>query len=182
MAKLVSKTYGDALFDLGIETSTIDELYNEVSAFGDVLNSNLEFRDLMSHPQISKEDKKSIIEKTLKDSFSSDLIGFVMIVLEKDRFDDMNLIIDYFVSRYKEYKNIGIIQISSAYDLDAKAKSKIEDKLLQTTKYDSLECEYIVDESLIAGLKIKIGDKIVDSTISTRLNQMSSDLYNIQLI
>ena len=57
MAKLVSKTYGDALFALAVEEHMVDQLYEEAQAVAQILRENTELTRLMNHPKIEKEEK-----------------------------------------------------------------------------------------------------------------------------
>ena len=57
MAKLVSKTYGDALFAVALEESRMDEFFEAAKALADILRTNEDFGKLMNHPKIMKEDK-----------------------------------------------------------------------------------------------------------------------------
>ncbi|MBQ7581270.1 MAG: F0F1 ATP synthase subunit delta, partial [Lachnospiraceae bacterium] len=57
MAKLASKTYGDALFELAQEENRIDDYFEEVQMLRSVLTSNPDFSRLMNHPKIAKEEK-----------------------------------------------------------------------------------------------------------------------------
>jgi F-type H+-transporting ATPase subunit delta len=54
-------------------------------------------------------------------------------------------------------------------------------RLLATTGYVDFEIDYIVDESLIGGMVIRIGDRVVDSSIKTKLDEFAKDLKKIQL-
>lgn len=63
MAKLVSKTYGDALFELALEQDVMDELSKEVQAVSQALRENEELMKLMEHPKIVKEEKLQIMER-----------------------------------------------------------------------------------------------------------------------
>ena len=55
-------------------------------------------------------------------------------------------------------------------------KDKIEQKLLETTKYQQIEGIYHVDESLIGGLVIRIQDVVVDSSLKTQIAKLSKSL------
>ena len=57
MAKLVSKTYGDALFEVALEKNQLDEFLDEVKAAQTAIEENKELFKLMSHPKIVKEEK-----------------------------------------------------------------------------------------------------------------------------
>lgn len=179
MAKLISKTYGDALFELGKENSLLDDLYNEMKIVKSCVLESKEFLNLINQPKITKEEKKKIMRDTFEGKLSKEMIGFLLIVLEKDRFNSIEDILDYFEASYKEYKKIGVVYITSASDLSKSQKDKIEKKLLATTKYESFEAHYNVDKEIIAGVKIRIGDKVVDGSVKTRIDQMSKRLYNI---
>ena len=60
MAKLVSKTYGDALFELALEENKIDSLQEEVVVVLEVLAENQDLGKLMNHPKIAKEEKTAL--------------------------------------------------------------------------------------------------------------------------
>lgn len=176
MAKLVSKTYGDALFDLALEEKSLDSVTEEIKVLAEVLASNEELSKFISHPKVSKEEKIDVIEKSFKGTFSDTVVGFLVIVLQKGRFEEINAIFDYYNARYLEYKNIGVAYVSSAIELAEEQKAKIEKKLLATTKYEQFQMNYTVDKSLIGGIVIRIGDRIVDNSIKNQIRLMTKAL------
>lgn len=181
MAKLVSKTYGDALFGLAVEENRVDEFAAEVEVIRNVLEENGDFEKVLAHPEISKEQKLQLVEMVFKGQVSDELTGFLRIVVTKDRYRDLKEIFTYFTAQVKEYKKIGVAQVTSAVELSADQKNKIEKKLLATTDYKEMEISYKVDESVIGGLLIRIGDRIVDSTIRSRLTALTGSLMKISL-
>ena len=58
---------------------------------------------------------------------------------------------------------------------------EVERKLLETTSYQQMEMHYQTDESLIGGMVIRIGDRVVDSSIKTKLSELTRQLMKIQL-
>ena len=66
MAKLVSKTYGDALFEIAVESGQIDEMMSEVKEVCNILSENGEFSKLMNHPKIVKDEKIEVLENVFK--------------------------------------------------------------------------------------------------------------------
>lgn len=62
MAKLISKTYGEALFELAVEENKTSLFLEEVNVLLNVIDDNPEFGKFMNHPKISKEEKISFIE------------------------------------------------------------------------------------------------------------------------
>ena len=60
MAKLVSKTYGDALFELALEQNELDSVAEQVDVLAQSFAENPELLKLLTHPKISKEEKISV--------------------------------------------------------------------------------------------------------------------------
>ena len=87
MAKLVSKTYGEALFELAMEAGPVkaDEMLSQVQQIRKILKDNPEFDKLMMHPGIPKQEKMQVMENVWKGKVSDELAGFLQIVITKER-------------------------------------------------------------------------------------------------
>ncbi|MBQ8803372.1 MAG: ATP synthase F1 subunit delta [Tyzzerella sp.] len=181
MAKLVSKTYGDALFAVALEENRMDEFFEAVKVVADILRTNEDFSKLMNHPKIIKEDKVKVVEETFGGKIPKEIVGMMALMITKGRANEMLSVFDYFTQLVKEEKKIGSARVTTATPLSAAQKEKVEQKLLDTTKYESFEMDYSVDESLIGGMVIRIGDRIVDSSIKTKLYELSRELRNVQI-
>lgn len=181
MAKLISKTYGDALFAAAVEAGSLDEFYKAAKMVSDVLRANKDFGKLLSHPQISKEEKSGIIEEAFKRAVPGEIVGLMSLMLTKGRADEMLSVFDYFIGLVKEEKKIGQASVTTAAALSNDQKQRIEKRLLETTVYETFEMQYHIDESLIGGMVIRIGDRVIDSSIKTKLYDLSRELRKIQV-
>lgn len=181
MAKLVSKTYGDALFEVAVEEGTIDSMMEEVEAVQGILRENEEYVRLLNHPKIPVEEKFSMMKETFDGKLSNQLMGLFTTVVEKGRFSEIEDILAYFLEEVREYKKIGSADVISARELSEEERAGVEKKLLETTSYESFRMNYQVDASLIGGMMIRIGDRVVDSSIRTKLNSMAKDLSKLQI-
>lgn len=181
MAKLVSGTYGSALFDLAKEENCIDLMLEEVKTVRQIFAQNTELTQLLNHPKIAKEEKISVVENIFKGRVSDNLTGFLVLIVEKDRYNDMDSIFSYFIDAVYEHKNIGVAYITSAKKLSKEQEQAVFDRLLQVTKYVDFEMHFDVDPALIGGMVIRIGDRVVDSSIRTKLGELQKELLKIQL-
>lgn len=181
MAKLVYKTYADALFKLAIETNQIDVFFEESKAIRQILVEQGDLLKLLCHPKIKTEEKISVIENVFKGRICDDMTGFLVLSIEKERHNELTGILDVFVDMVKEYKHIGVAYVTTAIELDDARKREIEKKLIDTTNYVKFEMHYKVDKDIIGGMIIRIGDRVVDSSIKSKIESMSKELYNIQL-
>ena len=181
MAKLIKKTYGDALYETALEKNTLESLSAEVAFARECFEENPDFMRLLLHPQIDREEKIACLKNVFEGRVSNDLLGLMVVTVEKERQKDLPDIFTYFLDRAREEKGIGRATVSSAVELRDEQKAEIEKKLIDTTDYDSFEMTYVVDESLIGGLVIRIGDRVADSSIRTQLENLARDLRSIKL-
>ena len=183
MAKLVSKTYGEALFDIAMESGEdkAQELMEEILSIEAVLQQNPEFDELMKHPGIPKQEKLQVLKEVFKGRISEELESFLEVVISKERYRDLSDIFSYFVDRVKETKKIGVAYVTTAVELTESQKSAVESKLLETTAYKSMEMHYTVEAAIIGGMIVRINDRVVDSSVRTKLDGLKKQLLQIQL-
>ena len=204
MARLIKKVYGDALFDYAVANDIVEKTYEESKDILDVLSSSKELKSFLIDPVIPKDKKKEAIKNlfinelwkensvlskiisifkssNIKKGDNTKIFNFLNIIIDKGRIQDLTSILDYFTDKVREYKGVGFAEVVSAYELDDNQKSALEKKLISTTKYNSFDMNYKVDETLISGLKIKVKDRLVDSTLKTKLEDISKNLRGIRV-
>ena len=181
MAKLVTKTYADALFQLAVEENKVDELYDEVNELIGVLNENPDLARIMTHPSVDKNEKLKAIRNIFSERLSGELCGLINQIVVNNRYEEIDGILAEFIDSVKEYKKIGVAYVATPVEVTGEQKKRIEQKLLDTTDYEKMEMNYTVDKSLIGGMRIRIGDRVIDSSISTKLNELAKNLRRIKL-
>ena len=181
MAKLVSKVYGDALFSLATTENKVDELLPEVREIVALLEENGDLIRLLNHPKIVKEEKVKVIEDTFRGRVSDEVTGLLRLLVEKGHSEEIPAVLHYFIDQVKEYKNIGTAYVTSAVTLSDGQKEAVQKRLLETTDYVTFEMNYDVDPSLIGGMKIRIKDRVVDSSIKNKIYELKKELSQIQV-
>ena len=178
MAKLVSKVYGDALFEAAREAGRMDDMYEEVLELQKLLQANEELQKMMENPKVIREDKENVIETVFRGRISDEIVELMKLMIAKGRYSNIESVFDYFIGLVKEEKKIGIAYVTTAVELTDGQKDEIVRRLLETTRF---EMNYAVDASLIGGMVIRIGDRVVDSSIKTKLYELSKSLRKIQV-
>ncbi len=182
MAKLVSKTYGDALFETAMEEGKGPLFLEEVEGIREVLVRNPGFDKMMLHPGIPKKEKLDVAETVFRGRISDEMMGFLMLVIQKERYAFLQEIFQYFIDQMKEAQGVGIAYVTSAVALSEAQQEEVRKKLLETTDYRTMEMHYAVEPELIGGMVIRIKDRVVDSSIRTKLNDLTKQLLQIQLV
>ncbi len=181
MAKLISKTYADALFEIALSENKIDLFEEEANAVRQILSDNRDFGKLISNPRISPEDKQAMVENVFKDRISDELTGFFSVIVAKGRFSQIDEILEYFGNEIKKHKGIGVAFVATPFELTEAQKAKVEQRILDTTDFTKMEMHYSLDKELIGGMQIRIGDCVVDSSINTKVVRLQHELMNLQI-
>ena len=172
MAKLVSKVYGDALFSLALEENKLDALWDEVKTVRQAISENPDFLAVMCHPEMPQEKRLAVMEEIFGGQ-SDDMKGFLSVLVRKGRFGEILSVLDYFDEQAKEYKKIGVVQVTTPIPLSDSQKNEVENK--------TLEMHYQLDKSLLGGIVIRIGDRILDNSIRSKMDAMSRKLSKVKL-
>ena len=181
MAKLISNIYGEALFELAVEEEKTDIMLEEIDSMRNVFLENPEYLKFLNHPRISAEEKVKTTENIFVGRIDKQLVGFLSIIINKGRCENLMEILDYFLDRVKEFKGIGVAYVTTPFELKKEKKEAICKKLLATTSYKEMEMHYAVNQELLGGMQIRIGDRVVDSSIQTKLNRLQRDLLKVQI-
>ena len=169
------------MFALAAEQNQTRELMQEIKAVQEILTQNLELDKLMKHPGISKQEKTQVLENVFKGRVSDVLEGFLELIVTKERYGDLRAIFDYFIDKVKESCKVGVAYVTTAIELNEVQKAEVLAKLIETTGYRTMEMHYEVDGSLIGGMKVRVGDRVVDSSIRSKLDALTKQLLQIQL-
>lgn len=181
MAKLISAVYGDALFEVAAENQAISEIYNEVTELAGIFLKNQEWVNMLYHPGISRDERRSLVEHCFKQEISEELMGFLCVVIEKGRQEELLSMFRHFICRVKEYRRIGTGFVTSAVELNSSQKKRLLQLLLDKTGYVEMEMYYKMEPELIGGLIVRVDDRVMDSSVRTRLEEMKRLVGNLQL-
>ena len=181
MAKLVSKVYGDALFSLATEENQVDELWEEAAMVHEAVDTNPDFLSVLCHPELTMEKKLSLLQDVFQKGLSQHMMGLLNVMLKKGRIGEILPVLDYFIEQAKEYSKIGVVSVATPMALSDRQREQLENRLLEVSGYESLEMQYQLDESLLGGMVIRIGDRVLDNSIRSKLEAMSRQLYKVKL-
>ncbi len=169
MASLVAINYGEALFELAQEENCLKLMKEQLQSINEAVISCRELREVMGHPKIEKEEKKKLIQ-TL---FEGDrlLENFLQLLVDRNRFDAFSEIVQVFVKKANEALGIEAVTVISASKLSEEEKEQLKQVLMKKTgKKIELNCS--VDPSCLAGVRVQIGNELLDNTIAGKLEKI----------
>lgn len=166
------KSYGDALFSIAREKNQLEAYRVTCNEVRQTLNDEL--MSLLSHPKISKNEKKEIISSVYKE-VDPMILNFMKLMIDKNHGNHIKDAIHAFDKDYREYKEIEIAHVYSAVELSEAQKEELQ-SMLCSKENKAIECEYAIDSSLIAGLRIRIKDQVYDNSAFNRLTRLKNEV------
>lgn len=180
MAELVGKRYSASLFEVGIELDKMDTFHKEINFIKDIIEDNNRVLKILEHPEISKKEKRDVVEEIFGEMVSKEMLNFLFITIDKRRETNIINIVDEFNKLFKDYRGIVDIEAVTAVPMNEEASER-----LKTVLRDKLEKEINlsnrVDPSIIGGVMLNMDEKIIDSTLKTQLGEMESMFKEISL-
>ena len=171
-----ARIYSRALF-LAVEnqkTLSLEKAGEELKRAGRLIQSNQNLREFISHPFIPLEKKRSFLHKAMEEtkvSFSPLIARFLDLLLEKKRIGLLTFILLYFEQSLDESNGILKAAIHSPARLDERSKREIERKLFSFFNKKIILEEFVQPE-LVAGVVIKAGNIIIDSSLKRQIKNL----------
>lgn len=180
MAKLVANRYASSLFEAGLELEKIEDFYGELESVGKVFYNENKLFQILTHPRVSKNEKKSLIETIFGKKTSKEMINFLYIIIDKRRESYLFEIIQEYKAIFNEFKEIVDVVAITAVPMDEQAKNKLS-IVLKNKLNKNIQLSNEVDKSIIGGVLLKMSDKVVDSTLTSQLKSMEAVLKSVSL-
>ncbi len=173
----VALRYAKSLIDLAQEQNVVDTVYQDMLFFKKTAEENRGLMLALKSPVVRHDKKLAILEGVFKTRVSSTSYTIFTIITKKNREAIMFSIAEEFVKLYDEKKGIVKAIITSSMPLTAPLRNEFMTIVAEATG-KTVELEERVDEKLIGGYVLRVGDRQIDSSIRTRLNDLKLTLLN----
>ena len=169
---LVSDRYASALYDLAAEKKLVDPVVEDLSNLKNILKDNKELSLVVKSPLITSIDKLNIFESLLKKINANELTSTFLKVIEKNkRFSNLASIITQFMNINSQKRGDVLADITSAGELNDDQKNNITNQL-KSILGDKLSLSFDVDKSIMGGLIVKVGSKMIDTSLANKINKL----------
>ena len=175
----VASRYATAVFELAREAKKIPALEKDIEALAEALESSADFGNLISSPIYSRADQaaaiKSIAKKMGLNGMTSSTLG---LMAEKRRLFVLPNLIAAVRALVAAEKGEVTAEVVSAKKLTKAQETKLAASLKTAIGKDVI-INATVDEALIGGLVVKVGSKMIDSSIASRLSNLQNAMKEV---
>ena len=169
---LISERYASALYDLAVEKKNVDSVLKDFEFLQKCIQESEDLKLLVKSPLITSSDKLNIFEKILSKQNSDHLTNtFLKVVSSNKRFAKLSSIISQFMNINFQKRGNVLADVTSADELSDNQKNVIKDQL-KSILGKKLFLNFNIDKKILGGLIVKIGSKMIDSSLLTKINKL----------
>lgn len=167
MATAAAKRYAKAIFELA---QTDGDLERWDARLAELLNlfSDARVASVLANPTIPAEDRESLVAAA---HFDHETTNLARLLVEAGRIQDVAAIADEFQALVDEAQGRVRATVTTAIDLTAHDRDRVASELSKRLD-KQVRLTVVVDPSVIGGLRLQYGDRVVDATVANRLEQL----------
>ena len=176
----VGSVYAQALYDLAKEEGLGKKILEELNVLKDVFSQNPDYLRLLSTPNMSKDERISILDEGFKGRVQPYVLNFLKILTEKGYIRRFSDCCDAYRELYNEDNGILPVKAVTAVPMTEAQRAKLTEKLMRMTG-KTIELNNVIDEKCLGGVRLDYDGKRVDDTVQHRLDAVRSLLKNTML-
>ena len=174
-AKGLAGRYAGALYALAEESGKIDAVVKDMNGVAELVSANQDMRMLVESPAITWAEQTKAVTAVLGKGGANPLtVKFVGTVASNGRLHALTRIISAFLAEHARRRGEVSAEVISAAEMDDTRRARVEQAVSKLAGSDKLSLSMRVDPSLIGGLVVRIGSRMIDTSIRTKLNRLET--------
>ncbi len=166
----IADVYARALFEAAKDAEALDRVHDELDQFTETLDSDRDLQVFFFSPYFSSEEKKQGVSRVLEDA-DPRFVNFLELLAERHRMPVIFRIRRVFDALWAEENRLLPVTVTSAVELDEQLVGDIGKRIEEQTGR-RVELSSKVDPDLLGGLKVSVGNMVLDASVRNRLEQL----------
>jgi len=176
MARRVTaaRRYAEAAFQTGRADGTLDAWERDMATVARLVE-NPELRRLLQHPAIPFAEKERVLRAVMGRAVAPAAVNLVLLMARRGRPGAIQPMIAHFAELLRRERGIALAEVRTALPLDDGQRADVAARLRSLTGSE-VEMNETVDPELIGGIAVRIGDRLYDASVRSRLVRLRARL------
>jgi ATP synthase F1 delta subunit len=170
----IAQVYARSLFEVASEKGEFDAVRDQLAEVSETISDSRELQTFFFSPYFSTQEKHAALKKAITGA-SPLLINFLELLVDNHRMPVIFRVRREIDRIWREENKLLPVQITSAIKLDKQVTDKIGDEIGRQTG-QTIELTTVVDEDVLGGLVLRVGNSILDASIRNRLEQLRKNV------
>jgi F-type H+-transporting ATPase subunit delta len=169
-----ARRYAEAAFELGRGDGSLDAWASDLARLSEAL-AIPEVELIVKHPAIAFTKKQEVLRQIVGGDVSKQALNLVLLMIRRGRPKQVPAMVERFNELLRRERGIVLAEVRSALPLDDAEREAISERLAALTG-DTVEISEMVDPLLIGGIAVRIGDRLYDASVRSRLERLRARL------
>lgn len=165
--------YSEALLEFAQQANLVSQTSQDLSMIANTLLESVDLKIFLDNPLVSSIAKKQVLNQLFFDRIDNNVLKFLLILVDRRRISLLDAIINKYLELAYQLDSVIVADITTPISLTEPQHDALTDKLKSLTNSKQVKLAIQIDPSLIGGLKIQVGSKVIDTSLSGQLNQMA---------
>lgn len=166
----IGRRYAEAIYGIAEERNEVQETHQFLNSVMELYKNDEMFRNFIQHPLLKYQEKEEVLQEVFKD-VPEHLLQIAFYILQKDRMAYIRNIVAEYLKIYYEKNQILDVVATFATELSKEQRERLIQKLKDKTKRD-IRLETQIDETILGGGILKIGDQVIDGSLKKELTHI----------
>lgn len=164
--------YAKSMLELADEKGVLEEVNKDMLLLDTICKENRDFMLMLKNPIVKHLKKREILEAIFNGKVNAITFAAFDIVTRKNREAFLPNIAIEFKNQYNIKKGIEVAKVTTTIPIDAQLKKEFEAIVSKISNRKSVQLEEEIDESIIGGYVLKVGDRQIDDSVKTKINEL----------
>ena len=169
--------YAKSIIELAKEQKVLDEVYGDMKLFSAVIEQNRIFSVMLKNPIVNHDKKRKILHALFDTRMNKLSISAFDLITKKNRESILAEISTEFQVQYNAFKGLQVADITTTINLDDELRNKFN-SLVEEISGKKANLNEIIDDDIVGGFVLNVGDLRLDQSIKTQLNNIKRELTN----
>lgn len=171
--------YAQAIYEIATEKAMLDTVEQQLKLVETTIAGHEDLATLMYHPLVPAPAKKETVKQIFAEDLEEFVLNFLLLLIDKRREPALPAITREYIHLANEARNIAEAEVFTAKELSAAQLESLAAKLSQVTG-KNIVLKTTIDQELLGGVVVKIGDKLIDGSVSRQLKALKAALLTNQ--
>lgn len=166
----VARRYAEAAFEISREAGKLDVWERDLRALRDAI-TDPRLAEVVEHPAVPFAEKERAVRAIVGEAVAREPMSLVLLMIRRGHPGQIGRTVERFEELVRRERGIARAEVRTALALDAEQRRAVMDRLAELTG-EQIEIDEAVDESLIGGISVRIGDRLYDASVRSRLERL----------
>jgi len=171
----VASRYAQALFDMACEQNTVDKWQAELEQVAGTVGSVSDLQRALLHPRVTAAEKHALLAGVFGGGISKAPLDFLFLVVDRHREAYLADIVARFAALADARRGVVEAEVDCTLELSPAEKDRLT-AIMEKVTARKVRAKYRVNPALVGGVVVRIGDRVLDGSLRTRLARLAERL------